>query len=256
MPIDEIFPRPLVKEVIFQVRYPNLFFIDNKIGEFQLSILKSFPDSALLLRKDFVFAQQVPGRLQTGKEGRLPEPDITHTIWQFKSPDGASLLVSRDNFSISSEQHKTYSHGDTNRFRDVIKLVCDAFFKLITIPFATRVGLRYMNHCPVGERTNEQFRELYSSALPLDRFPLENMSEFDFSTVVKKENGNLRYREQFPIAEDKNKLLLDLDAWAEKVEPDNILSVADNLHSIISTEFESFAKQPLLDYMRSPEATS
>lgn len=253
MPLDEIFSRPLVREVVFQVRYPNLFFIENKIGELQLSILKSFPESALLLRKDFVIAQQVSG---TGMEGRVPEPDLTHVIWQFKSPEGVTLLVARDNFSISSARHKTYSHGTESKFRDVIKLVCESFFKLIAIPFATRVGLRYVNHCPVIERTNTWFRGYYNSALPLDRFPLESVDEIDFTTVAGRDDAKIRYKEQFPVAEDKSKLLLDFDAWAERVEANNILTVTDKLHAIIATEFEAFAKPPLLEYMRTPEATS
>ena len=32
MGIKEIFSFPTVKQVIFQIRYPNLFIIENKIG--------------------------------------------------------------------------------------------------------------------------------------------------------------------------------------------------------------------------------
>ena len=31
MAINEVFPNPTVKKVIFQIRFPNLFFIESKI---------------------------------------------------------------------------------------------------------------------------------------------------------------------------------------------------------------------------------
>lgn len=38
MPINEVFVNPTVKQVIFQVKFPNLFFIESKIGDIQLKI--------------------------------------------------------------------------------------------------------------------------------------------------------------------------------------------------------------------------
>ena len=33
MPIHEVFPSPTVKQVIFQVRFPNLFYLESRMGE-------------------------------------------------------------------------------------------------------------------------------------------------------------------------------------------------------------------------------
>ena len=56
MAITEIFPYPTVKQVVFEIRFPNLFYIENKIGEFQTKIMKEFPESALLFQRKFFFA--------------------------------------------------------------------------------------------------------------------------------------------------------------------------------------------------------
>ena len=56
MVINEIFPNPTVKTVVFQIRYPNLFYIENKIGEIQLKLMKEFPESALLYRQRILLA--------------------------------------------------------------------------------------------------------------------------------------------------------------------------------------------------------
>ena len=51
MVIDEIFPFPTVKHVIFQIKYPNLFYLENRIGDFQMKIINEFPDSKLSFRR-------------------------------------------------------------------------------------------------------------------------------------------------------------------------------------------------------------
>jgi len=45
MQINEVFPNPTVKQVIFQIRFPNLFYLESKIGEYQLKIMQRFPES-------------------------------------------------------------------------------------------------------------------------------------------------------------------------------------------------------------------
>ena len=56
---DEIFPNPTVKQVVFQIVFPNLFYIENKIGELQLKIMTEFPESTLLHRRQFAWADIV-----------------------------------------------------------------------------------------------------------------------------------------------------------------------------------------------------
>jgi hypothetical protein len=60
MVINEVFPNPTVKQVIFQIRYPNLFYIENKIGDFQLKVMREFPESALIMKQRVIFAEFGP----------------------------------------------------------------------------------------------------------------------------------------------------------------------------------------------------
>ena len=50
MKLDKIFPNPLVEKVIFQIRFPNLFFIQDRIGTLQSKIMEKFPDSELIIK--------------------------------------------------------------------------------------------------------------------------------------------------------------------------------------------------------------
>jgi hypothetical protein len=49
--ITEVFPNPTVKQVVFQVKFPNLFYLENKIGDFQMKIMKDYPKSELQYRR-------------------------------------------------------------------------------------------------------------------------------------------------------------------------------------------------------------
>ena len=51
MSIKEIFPNPTVRQVIFEVRYPNLLFLESRMGNLQLNIMKEFPESEAVFRR-------------------------------------------------------------------------------------------------------------------------------------------------------------------------------------------------------------
>jgi len=53
---SEVFPNPTVSKVIFQIRFPALFYVDSRMGEFQLKVIEMFPVSALAVRRQFLIA--------------------------------------------------------------------------------------------------------------------------------------------------------------------------------------------------------
>jgi uncharacterized protein (TIGR04255 family) len=250
MTIREIFPNPTVKQVIFQILFPNLFYIENRIPDFQLKVMKEFPQSALILRKQFVI-------VDTGTEGKLenipPELDkeAVRKIWQFKSEKGFNLNVLSNSLDITSEYHKTYDNvGAKDRFRDIIEFVLDSFSKLVSIPTINRIGLRYIDECPIPSKNNRTFKSYYNSVFPLGRFSLADAVEMDFKTVVKKGKCHLRYSESLKKVGDVYNLILDFDGFSRNVAPEDCLKVTDNLHTIISDEYERTIKEPVYKYMR------
>ena len=60
MAIDEVFQNPTVKQVIFQIRFPNLFYMESRIGDYQLKIMNDFPESSLLHRRGVLIASLAP----------------------------------------------------------------------------------------------------------------------------------------------------------------------------------------------------
>ena len=247
MPSAEVFSRPTVKQVIFQMTYPNLFFIENKIGDFQQTIIDRFPESSLIYRQQLVLADIGP----EAKLEEIPTAGPTRKIWQFRSPDQVILNVLSDSLDISSSSHKTYDHPDSgHRFRDAIEFAVGKFLSIVKIPTLRRVGLRYIDECPIPEQTSDAFRKWYKSVFPLDRFPLENATEMDFKAVVQKDDYYLRYIESLKIKNGKAMLVLDFDGYAEKVRSEDYLARTDNLHDLIAAEYFRTIREPVKQFMR------
>jgi uncharacterized protein (TIGR04255 family) len=250
MPDHEIFPSPVVKQVALEVRFPNLFFIESKIGDFQVRVMKDFPLSELILRRNVMF---ITGGGNLPEGAKPPEDSATDKIWQFRSESGTTLQISSSNLVLISSKHHSYHHGGENSFRGVINRVITHFFDMVKIPVALRIGLRYINECPIFERSTKRFNECYDSILPLNRFKLEQVANADCIVVVNAEHGQMRHIESLRLAEKNDHLVLDLDAWLENIPAEKVMESADELHEIIAAEFRVTIKEPILEFMRKPK---
>ncbi len=249
----EVYPNPTVTQVIFQVRFPNLFYIESKIGEYQLRVMERFPTSALLHRRSIVIADLGP---EANVEGMPPEvgPPGLRSIWRFESEEGVRLHVQGDSLDLSSGQHKTYdAAGEANRFRDVIEFAVQNFLAVVPIPVFARIGLRYIDDCPLPEITNEAFTTHYNTTFPLGRYPLPEADHLEFAAAVHRGKYSLRFKETFRREDKAPKLTLDFDACAENIRSDGYLSTTDDLHVLIHDEYESVIKDAVRDIMRRPK---
>ena len=254
LPPDEVFPNPTVLQVVFQIRFPSLFFIEGRLGDIQLAIMSQFPESEVRLHRAVLLAQ---GMDPEAMVKQLPPPESTMKIWTFKNRLGVVVELKQDSLTILSTQHKSYKTGPGS-FRSVIEFVLASLLKLVPIPVVTRLGLRYIDACPVPNFSTDGIASYYNSTLPLNRFGAESISgEMVMrATVARGQNRRLQYAEQLQPADATTgtpaKLILDFDASAENIIPESILSVADDLHSLIRAEFEATIKQPVIDWMRTP----
>jgi uncharacterized protein (TIGR04255 family) len=154
---NEVFPTPLVKQVAFEIRFPNLFFIEGRIGEFQVQVMRDFPQSELVQRRSFML---LAGKVDSPDAQELAKQqgsDI-QKIWQFKSDSGTRVEISSKNLVVVAEKHHSYTDGGDKSFRSVVEKVVAQFLGLIQIPVVQRVGLRYINECPLFDKTTKHSR--------------------------------------------------------------------------------------------------
>ncbi|MBU7031583.1 MAG: TIGR04255 family protein [Theionarchaea archaeon] len=238
-------------QIIFQIKFPNLFYIENKIGDLQLEIMEKFSQSALLIRRQVVFANLGPNVKSQDIQNDLSFDEETgRKIWQFQSEKNFQLNVLSNSFDITSKYHKTYNLEGSEKFRETIQLVVDRFLKVTSIPLINRIGLRYIDECPIPKKDDQTYSSYYNTTFPLDRFSLSDANEMDFKTMVKRGEYYLRFIESLRKINDEYKLILDFDGFALDISSKDYLNVTDNLHEIISREFENTIKEPVYAYMR------
>jgi uncharacterized protein (TIGR04255 family) len=251
--IDEVFKFPTVKQVIFQIRYPNLFFIENKVADLQLRIMEKFPDSELRYSKIFSFGSVGPevDRRQLDEIRKLGDEQSAQKIWTFRSGKDYELNILPNSLDITSKVHKTYDLPGGDKFRDVIAFVITNFFALISLPIIQRVGLRYIDECPIPSQDNKEFASFYNSAFPVDRFPLATSNQMLFRVTSQKDRYNLSYAESLNKQKDgKIVYTLDFDGFAENINAEECISTTDALHKIIAEEYDKTIKEPVKEFMR------
>jgi len=252
MTSDEVFPNPLVKEVVFQIRFPNLFFLADRIGDFQVKVMKEFPKSELLLRRHFLLTDEGDTDKLERMVGELKDQEAVNRVWQFESEQGVRLDITSNSLALVSKSHKSYRLGEERPFRDVVAFVTSCFFDVTQVPIIKRIGLRYIDECPVPENNSERFAEYYTTVFPLERFPLENATAMDYKVIIDRGPHKLRYVESLRGQGENRSLILDFDAWAEDIQPSATIETTDTLHEIIWNEFEATIREPVREYMRTP----
>ncbi len=247
MALNKVFPKPTVKRVIFQLQYPNLFFLESRIPDIQIDIIKEFPVSDMIINQPLVF---VPANTkQINEDDNKNIQPLIQKIWQFKSPKGYTLSITNDNFSISSTTHKTYNNSESqDKFRDIIESFVSVFEKHIKLPFVNRIGLRYTDECPLFDKKSETFNNSFNSAINTERTPIEETEEYYFKTVKNVQEYKIIYQEILK-PNKSNIITFDFDGFATNIEYNNIMKTSDKLHDILSLEFENSIKKPIFDYM-------
>jgi uncharacterized protein (TIGR04255 family) len=250
MTLQEVFENPTVKQVVFQIRFPNLFYLDSRIGEFQMQVMEKFPDSEVQLQKQIIFAGVSDSSSVPPLDPDDDSPDIKR-VWTFNAPDGVQLAIENSSLSLTSSTHKTYDNpASEHKFRDAIQFAVDTFLDLVRVPVVKRLGLRYIDHCPLPTQDSDTLRAYYNTSFPLERFPVEDATAMSFSTVIRRGAFSVRYRESLESDTEGPFLKLDFDGFTQQLPARDYLTSTDEIHRLIGDEFERTIKQPVIDHMR------
>ena len=250
MAITEVYKNPTVKQVIFQILFPNFFSMESKIGDYQIKIMEKFPISALLISNQFLLAQGPGIVIPTDKDQGFP----TKKIWQFKTQEEDVILnITSDSLDITSLKHKTYNNSTSaSKFRDTIEFVVDIFLKLIPLIKITKVGLRYLDDCPLPpELSITSFNQYYNSSINF--YHIKDIKTVDllvFNSTIKESGMTIIYRETLAKVADKHKYELDFDGQLNDIAASDYLVCADKIHQNIADWYENVIKEPVIKIMQ------
>lgn len=223
--------RSPLTEVICQVRFPAILRIAGEQPvDFQERLRKEFP---LLEIEQGLLVQMAP------LAEVPPSAESQPRVFRFRSADGGTTASLAANFFALSTT--SYSHWrDFVRMLDLVGTAASAVYE---IPYATRVGLRYINRMTLANTGTQTLSELWgvlrSELVALLRVgcwdePLEALSQ-----VMLAVDGaeRLTLRSGYKAGQDPA-LLLDYDCYTEgRIELAGLLQLCDRFHDVIYRAF-------------------
>ncbi|RLC84127.1 MAG: hypothetical protein DRI79_13280 [Chloroflexi bacterium] len=223
--------RAPLAEVICQVRFPPVLRIANEHPvAFQERIRGRFPQ--LTVEQGMVVHMAPMG---TEPPSAKPEP----RIFRFRTPDGHMVVSLALNFYALS----TVSYTHWADFLDLLQFVNQAAREVYDLPYAVRVGLRYINHLTFENTGTSSVAELWEILRPeltmLLRSecwdePVEMLSQL---LLAADENERLTLRSGFKSGE-KPIFLLDFDYYAEgNISLENLPFLCQRYHDMIYNAF-------------------
>lgn len=218
-------------EVICQVRFPPVLRIANEQPvDFQERIRGQFPQLAV---EQGMIVQMAP----LGAEPPSAEPKPR--IFRFKSLDGNAVVSLALNFYALS----TTSYTHWADFLDSLQLISQAAREIYNLPYAVRVGLRYVNHLTFENTDASNVDELLEILRPELAVLLQNdcwdepLEMINQLSLAGEDNERLTLRSGFRGGTEPV-FLLDLDYYTEGNIPlENLPTLCQRYHDVIYNAF-------------------
>ena len=223
--------RAPLAEVICQVRFPPILRIANEHPvAFQERIRERFPHLAV---EQGMIVHMAPMAMEP------PSAKAQPRIFRFRTPDGHTVVsLALDFYALSTV---AYTHWAD--FLDLLQFVNQAAREVYNVPYAVRVGLRYINHLTFENTGASSIAELWDVLRPeltvLLRSecwdePLEMLSQLLLSADT---NEHLTLRTGFKGGENPL-FLLDFDYYTEgNISLGNLPSRCQRYHDVIYNAF-------------------
>lgn len=223
--------RSPLKEVICQVRFPPLLRIVNEQPvDLQERVRARFPQ--IEVEKGLL----VQGELLSDKPlSAKSEPQI----FRFMSQDGNTVASLGLNFYALSTT--TYTHW--GEFLELVLFLTRTAREVYSLPYATRIGLRYINHLTLENTRVRSVGELWDIARPEITAMLRSECWDDpigmsqQLQLAGEGDEKLTIRTGF-TADESPIFLLDFDYYAEgHISLDDLATLCERYHGVIYRAF-------------------
>ncbi len=221
-----------LREVICQVRFPTILRIaKEEPAEFQERIRERFP---LLETKRSVLIETEG--FKPGGRAQFPPP-----VFRFHSSDKArTVSLASDFYALSV---KDYKHWDD--FANYLALVAESAQEIYAIPYATRIGLRYINvldrafgNFHTFEEVLNLLRDELTVILRTDVIQSPEMAIHRIQTPVDDDQFTFRYGLVRDIPSSDPQFLLDFDHYVEgEIGLESLLARCEDYHQRIYNAF-------------------
>jgi len=221
-----------LREAICQVRFPSILRIAHEEPvEFQERIRARFP----VLEVERGVVVQMEGGKPGGRVG-FPPP-----VYRFHNEDKTrTVSLASDFYALSTTAYQHWAD-----FADGLACAAEAIQEVYAIPYATRIGLRYVNVLDVSFTESGKFNEVLD--LLRDELTVMLKTEVILSpelavqriqAAMNEDRFTFRYGLIHEGTPPEPKFLLDFDHYAEgHIELDDLFSRCDRYHRHIYNAF-------------------
>jgi uncharacterized protein (TIGR04255 family) len=228
--LDEIFPRPSVREVAFEVRFAPRLRVVPEVWRIQDGLAEDYPR---LLEED---------QLQ-------PEGRSIHFYTFTDSAGKRTIKVSQENFLVIANQYIDFESFKAEALKHI-----KAFAALFEIKSFNRIGLRYINHIELpGDDVIDRLQELVRAPIDFTRFDSETIEQFMTEFRLKAEEDALTVRGALlavPGKPQSHLYILDLDCYSLSGSVDSLEAMIDRFHHQIQVHFLEHITENYKNYMR------
>jgi uncharacterized protein (TIGR04255 family) len=227
---------PPLSEVVFEINFPRLFAVENRIADYQQRLLEMYPDSG----DEFVL--HLPPAVAFGK-GPKPEGNVT-PVRSFVFKNKANSRVVRVSVVYFNLLISDYLHFDD--YKRALMAALNPAIEIFQLSRVERIGLRYINKIPIPKRDAARaYREYVRSPIDTKLFTPHQINSFltEISIDLAK-NKKLTIRSGLlPIVSDSDSqtYLVDLDCSSPEsviLSAPGIVSLLDEYHESIESEFK------------------
>jgi uncharacterized protein (TIGR04255 family) len=124
------------------------------------------------------------------------------------------------------------------------------FLERVPMKKFSRVGIRYIDRCPLELRTNEYFKNYYNPVINIDKYNVESIQESQVLIRTKMPDYFLLFQCAIKQVEDKYYYFLDYDGYGNDIEVGKYLAVTDKLQKAIKEEYLNHITEEFKNYMR------
>jgi uncharacterized protein (TIGR04255 family) len=228
--------QPPLSEVVFEINFPRLFAVEDRIADYQQRVLETYPESG----DEFVL--HLPPAVAIGKAPK-PEGSLTPVrSFVFKNKANSRIVrVSVVHFNLIVSD---YLHFED--YKGALLAALKPAVEIFQLSRVERVGLRYINRIPIPQKqASATYRDYVRS--PIDSRVFEPHQINSFLTEVSLDlgnNKNLTIRSGLLPAQgdsETRKYLVDLDCSSPEgvaLSGRAISDLLDDYHESIESEFK------------------
>ncbi len=152
--LEEVFPRPPLREVAFELRFSPRLRVQAEIWRLQDQLVSKYPE--------------------VGKESAIQPNGAVIDVAVFQHPAESRVIkVSYQNFLIAFTRYTRFED-----FKEEVANRTEQFCSVFEIDALTRVGLRYVNEIVLPSAEPSSLFTYVRPTVSFDRFPIDLLEQF------------------------------------------------------------------------------